>query len=44
MPGLKKPIEDSLEMIERYLNEYEYVASSNMTIADFSMLPSGAQE
>jgi glutathione S-transferase len=27
-------------MIERYLNEYEYVAASHMTIADLSMLPS----
>ncbi|KAG5673500.1 hypothetical protein PVAND_003544 [Polypedilum vanderplanki] len=39
-PTLQKPIEESLEMIERYLNEYEYVAASHLTIADISMLPS----
>ena len=38
--SLKKPIEESLAVLDNYLNENEFIASNNLTIADFSIVPS----
>lgn len=38
--NLKKPIEESLTVLDNYLNENEFIASNHLTIADFSIVPS----
>ncbi|KAL7039991.1 hypothetical protein ACKWTF_000203 [Chironomus riparius] len=38
--NLKKPIEESLTVLDNYLKENEFIATNNLTIADFSIVPS----
>ena len=38
--SLKKPIEESLTVLDNYLKENEFIATNNLTIADFSIVPS----